>query len=278
MRDREASPGASSDRLGREIVAITIDENIRRMPLYGRETCAATRIIVAGSASSACTACCPRSRPGRSRSRSTSSSRSTCAAAGESDDLDDTVDYSAVCEAVSRVVRNERYQLLERLATRIAEVCSVRRPGHRCARHGAQAAPAGAGHARPRRRARRAVTLRARTSGSAPTSVTGWPRSSSARSTTSPRTPGITIGGGVAGVRDRARRRAGAGRLPERGRRRRHRSRRTCPARARAASRGARRGACARERWGPRTLDVDVLLVGDVHVDEPDLEIPHPRL
>jgi 7,8-dihydroneopterin aldolase/epimerase/oxygenase len=45
--------------------------------------------------------------------------------AGESDGLDDTVDYSAVVEAVSRVVRSERYQLLERLATRIAEVCRV---------------------------------------------------------------------------------------------------------------------------------------------------------
>jgi 2-amino-4-hydroxy-6-hydroxymethyldihydropteridine diphosphokinase len=32
------------------------------------------------------------------------------------------------------------------------------------------------------------------------------------------------------------------------------------------------------ERWGPRTLDVDVLLVGDEHVDEPDLIVPHPRL
>jgi dihydroneopterin aldolase len=47
------------------------------------------------------------------------------ASAGESDGLDDTVDYSAVAEAVSRVVRSERYQLLERLATRIAEVCRV---------------------------------------------------------------------------------------------------------------------------------------------------------
>ncbi|HEY8216553.1 MAG TPA: dihydroneopterin aldolase [Acidimicrobiia bacterium] len=46
-------------------------------------------------------------------------------AAGESDALEHTVDYAAVCEAVSRVVRNERFQLLERLATRIAEVCSV---------------------------------------------------------------------------------------------------------------------------------------------------------
>jgi 2-amino-4-hydroxy-6-hydroxymethyldihydropteridine diphosphokinase len=31
-------------------------------------------------------------------------------------------------------------------------------------------------------------------------------------------------------------------------------------------------------RWGPRTLDVDVLLVGDERVDEPDLQVPHPRL
>ena len=33
-----------------------------------------------------------------------------------------------------------------------------------------------------------------------------------------------------------------------------------------------------RQRWGPRTLDVDVLLVGDERVHEPDLEVPHPRL
>jgi 2-amino-4-hydroxy-6-hydroxymethyldihydropteridine diphosphokinase len=33
-----------------------------------------------------------------------------------------------------------------------------------------------------------------------------------------------------------------------------------------------------RERWGPRTLDVDVLLVADERVREPDLEVPHPRL
>ena len=31
-------------------------------------------------------------------------------------------------------------------------------------------------------------------------------------------------------------------------------------------------------RWGPRTLDVDVLLVGDERVDEPDLVVPHPRM
>ncbi len=31
-------------------------------------------------------------------------------------------------------------------------------------------------------------------------------------------------------------------------------------------------------RFGPRTLDADVLLVGDERVDEPDLVVPHPRL
>jgi len=43
--------------------------------------------------------------------------------AGASDALDDTVDYGSVCDAVSRVVECEHYALLERLATRIAEVC-----------------------------------------------------------------------------------------------------------------------------------------------------------
>ena len=32
------------------------------------------------------------------------------------------------------------------------------------------------------------------------------------------------------------------------------------------------------ERWDSRTLDVDVLLVGDMKVDEPDLVVPHPRM
>jgi 2-amino-4-hydroxy-6-hydroxymethyldihydropteridine diphosphokinase len=31
-------------------------------------------------------------------------------------------------------------------------------------------------------------------------------------------------------------------------------------------------------RWGPRTLDVDVLLVAGERVDEPDLTVPHPRM
>lgn len=30
-------------------------------------------------------------------------------------------------------------------------------------------------------------------------------------------------------------------------------------------------------RWGPRTLDVDLIAAGDSVVDEPDLQVPHPR-
>ena len=45
------------------------------------------------------------------------------APAGASDALADTVDYGTLIEAVSRIVSDEHHQLIERLATRIAEVC-----------------------------------------------------------------------------------------------------------------------------------------------------------
>jgi 2-amino-4-hydroxy-6-hydroxymethyldihydropteridine diphosphokinase len=32
------------------------------------------------------------------------------------------------------------------------------------------------------------------------------------------------------------------------------------------------------ERYGPRTIDLDLLLYGDREVDEPGLRVPHPRL
>ena len=37
-------------------------------------------------------------------------------------------------------------------------------------------------------------------------------------------------------------------------------------------------GRVRRERWGPRTLDLDLLLYGDRVVDLPQLQIPHPRM
>src|SRR5262245_63833216 len=32
------------------------------------------------------------------------------------------------------------------------------------------------------------------------------------------------------------------------------------------------------QRWGPRPIDIDLLAYDDLTVDEPDLELPHPRL
>jgi 2-amino-4-hydroxy-6-hydroxymethyldihydropteridine diphosphokinase len=31
-------------------------------------------------------------------------------------------------------------------------------------------------------------------------------------------------------------------------------------------------------RWGPRVVDLDLLVFGDEKINEPDLEVPHPRL
>lgn len=33
-----------------------------------------------------------------------------------------------------------------------------------------------------------------------------------------------------------------------------------------------------RERWGPRTLDIDILTYGRKIIDEPGLQLPHPRI
>lgn len=48
------------------------------------------------------------------------------APAGESDALGDTVDYGALSGELAAVVTGERYDLIERLATRLAEVCLAR--------------------------------------------------------------------------------------------------------------------------------------------------------
>ncbi len=32
------------------------------------------------------------------------------------------------------------------------------------------------------------------------------------------------------------------------------------------------------ERWGPRTIDVDILTFDDATIDEPELVVPHPRM
>jgi 2-amino-4-hydroxy-6-hydroxymethyldihydropteridine diphosphokinase len=37
-------------------------------------------------------------------------------------------------------------------------------------------------------------------------------------------------------------------------------------------------GRARTERWGPRTLDVDVLLVGELQITSEVLQVPHPRM
>lgn len=41
---------------------------------------------------------------------------------------------------------------------------------------------------------------------------------------------------------------------------------------------GRERSADGSDRWGPRTLDLDLLLYGDQVIDQPGLRVPHPHL
>jgi 2-amino-4-hydroxy-6-hydroxymethyldihydropteridine diphosphokinase len=44
------------------------------------------------------------------------------------------------------------------------------------------------------------------------------------------------------------------------------------------AERGRKRGGREDVRWGPRTLDLDIVRYGDKTVRQPNLTIPHPEL
>jgi 2-amino-4-hydroxy-6-hydroxymethyldihydropteridine diphosphokinase len=48
--------------------------------------------------------------------------------------------------------------------------------------------------------------------------------------------------------------------------------------RAQRIERAFGRDRTSSERWGPRTLDIDILAYGDLSLDEPGLTLPHPRL
>ncbi len=191
-----------------------------------------------------------------------------------SDDLDDTVDYGAVSEAVARVVVVGELRLLERLAARIAEVC--------------RADPRVLGVVVEVRKLHPPVRAPSTTSACASSVDARLPRARF-----EPRRPG--------------------GLPPGRGRRARERPRtsrvvavspvyETVPvggpaqddylnavvaidtdldpwqllAVAHACEEHARR--VRAERFGPRTLDVDILLFDDVEMDDPALTIPHPRM
>ena len=48
--------------------------------------------------------------------------------------------------------------------------------------------------------------------------------------------------------------------------------------RAQAVERSLGRARAKERRWGPRTVDIDLLAYDDVALNEPDLALPHPRL
>ena len=92
-------------------------------------------------------------------------------------------------------------------------------------------------------------------------------------------TPEVWVTARLAGLRDRAGRRPrGLRGLPERRRARRHHAVRPHAARPRAGHRGRLRPRADRpSRNAPRTLDVDLIVVGDRRANDEDLVLPHPR-
>lgn len=53
---------------------------------------------------------------------------------------------------------------------------------------------------------------------------------------------------------------------------------RTLLAHALAVERLLGRDRARERRWGPRTIDIDILAVDDLSIEEPGLVLPHPRL
>ncbi len=199
-------------------------------------------------------------------------------AAGASDALADTVDYGALARAAARVAEEERFALLERLAERIAEsvggVAGVRAVtvGVRKLRPpvALQLASAGVRVTRrqtaERRRAFLALgsnlgdrwaTLRAAVAGT-PDVVAVSPVYETEPLGGPPDQPSYLNAVVELDTQLSPRELLELAHRLET-----------------AAGRERHPGA---ERNAPRTLDVDVLLVGDLVVDEPDLVVPHPRM
>ena len=51
-----------------------------------------------------------------------------------------------------------------------------------------------------------------------------------------------------------------------------------CCSRCTRSRRNSAATAPPRQRWGPRTLDLDLIAYDDVRIDKPELTLPHPRL
>ncbi len=194
--------------------------------------------------------------------------------AGASDDLADTVDYGAVVDAAVRVVTNERWRLLERIAQRVArEVLAADRRVHAVTVTVRKLRPpvpvdldsAGVRVRLFRRRAflglganlgSREETLRAAVA-ALPDVVAVSPLYETSPVGGRPdQPPYLNVVVELATA-------LSARELLEVGQR---------------LEAEAGRDRTAEERFGPRPLDVDVLWVDGATVDEPDLVVPHPRM
>ena len=198
---------------------------------------------------------------------------------GRSDDLADTVDYGAVAAAAAGGRRRRALPAARAPGRPDAPrtCCDADRPGHGGDGHGAQAAPAGAASTWRRPACDHHPAYRPRAAGvprpRAPTWATG-------RATCGRRWRRLPDVVAVSPVYETEPVGGPAGQPPylnlvvELST---DRSPRELLERGPAAGGGGRPGARP-SASGPGTLDVDVLLVGDEVVDEPDLVVPHPRM
>ena len=195
------------------------------------------------------------------------------AKAGATDDLRDTIDYGRLAVLAEQVVITEPHLLLERVAERIAQVAARRGRSHRGHdRHRAQAAAPGPGRPGDERRDHHEVPVtrallalgsnlgdRVRFLQDAVALLPDLAAVSPVYETDPVGGPGGQ--GAYLNMVVRLDTELDARELLE-----------LCQRLEEKASR--RRIA----RWGPRTLDVDVLWVDGEIVDEPDLIVPHPRM
>ena len=214
-------------------------------------------------------------------------------AAQQSDDLADTVDYGALAQTAADVVGGPVVPAARGAGRAAGQRAADRGPPDRRGRgHGAQAAPA----------AGRSTWARPGCGCGAPADGTAGPPPGPAAATGPPWRPSsawaptwVTAGrylrGAVEGLARRRRRRRRLAPLRDRaGGRAREQgpylnvvvelatadSPRQLLERCRALEEAA--GRVRTVRWGPRTLDADVLWWTAWQVDEPDLTVPHPRL
>ena len=202
--------------------------------------------------------------------------------AQQSDNLGDTVDYGALAQLAADVVSRHSYQLLEALAGRLADALFGLGPSPvGRGRHGAQASsPTGLGRGVDR-------------STGLPVPLVGVSPDRQRAFLGLGANLGERRGGVASGHRDAACQRRERGHLAAVRNRTGWRSRGSAVVCStwwseighhRYASAIAERCQALEEaahrvrtvRFGPRTLDADVLLVGDLVVDEPDLSVPHP--